>query len=133
MRRSKNQFYLDPLYTRWRSALNRYQYSHAEANLNRDRSTPLMMAREWLPPDTKGFVAFREWVLAQVAKKGIGHLTYRVTRKDESQGFTPENCEVVAVGKGSKPAILHIPTKIPKAAEAELTRLEQLYGLRPVA
>ena len=127
-------FRKDPLYNRWRSALCRYHYNVHDRSVNIERTEKLTMAKEWLPPDNLGFVAFRAWVQEQAAANGITDTKFKIERRNDTKGFTPENCYLVPVKESKALRQQRRTLQSANAAfDAELTRLEVLYGLRQAA
>ena len=127
-------FRKDPLYNRWRSALCRYYYRESSVSMNKHQSDQLTMAPEWLPPDNRGFVAFRAWVEEQVLANNLGQAKFKIERQDDLKGFTPENCYLAPVKETGVARHQRQTLQRSNAAfNAELTRLEVLYGLRQAA
>ena len=95
-------YYKDPFYSRWQTAVNRYLRKNSPVYINQDGRT-LTMAKEWQPPDRKGFYAFRAWVLAELAKHPeIPVNEFRVLKRDKNGDFGPDNCYLYQYGTGKR-------------------------------
>ena len=121
-------YFKDPLYQRWRTTVTRY------CNKNNQLYLDHGMDPVWLPPDSKGFVAFKAWVEAELVKleptRPNIRNEFKIVRKDNNGIFGPSNCRIVHRSKSPKEITNECLDETNKALMFALDFLETKYGLR---